>query len=98
MENIDLIFEDEFMKSKEFKEWHESYVSAIKHALKPAKEFIKDWKDKYGELPKSDPITDDDPWLIKTKEEIIILKTDLIFKSIQLGIYFKELQDMKGGD
>ncbi|HEX3012712.1 MAG TPA: hypothetical protein VHO92_00365 [Methanobacterium sp.] len=31
--------------------------------------------------------------LIKTKEEIIALKTDLILKSIEFGLYFKELED-----
>jgi hypothetical protein len=33
MNNYDLILNDEFFKSKKFKEWHESYVSAISHAL-----------------------------------------------------------------
>lgn len=93
MENKDLIFKDEFLKSKEFQEWHKSYVSGIKHALEPIKEFIRDWKDTYGKHHKSEPIKDDDPWAIKTKEEIINLKTDLIIKSIELGLYFKELKE-----
>lgn len=91
MADYDLIFKEEFRKSKEFKEWHKSYVSVINHALEPTNEFIKYWKETYGERPKSKRIKDDDPWAIKITEEITTLKTDLIIKSIELGLFFKEL-------
>jgi len=93
--DMDSIFESEFMESKAFKEWHESYVSAIRHALEPTKEFIRNWEDKYGKLPRSEPINDDDPWAIKTKEEIMTLKKDLLIKSIELGLFFKEFEKAK---
>lgn len=93
MKNKDIILKDEFFKSKEFKEWHDSYVSAIIHALEPTKKFIKKWEDTYGKLPKLEPLNEDDPWVIKTKEEIMNLRSDLLFKSIELGLYFKELED-----
>lgn len=91
--DIDLIFEEEFMESKTYEKWNDSFVSAIEHALEPTKEFIRKWKDKYGKLPKSEPIKDDYPWAIKNKEEIITLKTDLIIKSIELGLFFKKLAE-----
>lgn len=93
MENKDLIFKDEFLRSKEFKEWHEAYVSVVKHAMEPANDFIRDWRETFGKPKESKPITEDDPWFIKTKEEIITLKMDLIIKSIELGLYFKRLKD-----
>lgn len=69
MENKDLIFKDEFLKSKEFNEWHESYVSAINHALEPTKEFIWNWEEKYGKLPKLQPIKDNDHGLLRLKKK-----------------------------
>ena len=39
--NIGLIFEEEFMESDAYKEWHDSFVSAIEHALEPTNEFIR---------------------------------------------------------
>ncbi|WP_424355428.1 hypothetical protein [Methanobacterium sp. MBAC-LM] len=95
MTNIDLIFEDEFKKSKAYKEWHESYISAIKHALEPTKEFISNWEAKYGKLSELGPIKDDDPWAIKTKEEILTLRNDLLIKSIELGLFFREFEEKR---
>ena len=95
MNNNDIILKEELFESNEFKKWHESYVSVINHALMPIKEFIRNWEDKYGKLPKSEPIKENDLWFIKTKDEIINLKTDLIIKSIELGLYFKELEEKK---
>ena len=92
---MDSIFENEFMESKAFKEWHESYVSAIMHALEPTNKFIQNWESKYGKLLESEPIKDDDPWAIKTKEEILTLKKDLLIKSIELGLFFKEFEKAK---
>lgn len=65
----------------------------MKHAMKPAKDLIKKWEDKFGELPESEPIIEDNPWFIMTKEEIMTLKMDLIIKSIELGLYSKELEE-----
>ena len=95
MTDIDLILNDEFFKSKEFKEWHESYIFVINHALEPTKKFISNWEAKSGKLPELKPIKDDDPWAIKTKEEIMTLRTDLIIKSIELGLFFKEFEKAK---
>ena len=95
MTNNNLILNDELFKSKEFKEWNESYISVINHALQPTKKFIKNWEAKHGKLPELEHIKDDDPWAIKTKEEIMTLRTDLIIKSIELGLYFRSMKKGK---
>lgn len=89
MTNRDLIFEDEFKKSKAYKEWHDSFVDLMKIGFEPVNEFLDKYAD--SEPKRKSSLTEEE--INDYKERINTLKVCHITKSIELGIYFQELAE-----
>ena len=89
MTNIDLIFEDEFLKSKEYNEWYDSLLDIINLRLEPVNEFL----DKHVPVNpnKECPYTESE--INELKSRINELKVAHVTKSIELGLFFKELEN-----
>lgn len=45
MTNMDLIFENEFKKSKAYKEWRDSFVNLMNMGFEPINEFLDKYTD-----------------------------------------------------